>query len=124
MDMDDPNQTHRLGAFHDGKEYSVTTNSFPRDPDGSADGRASGARFFRPQPAVSLTVKKGNQVIGQKRKSIISKLGQTRNIEDMSRLDHEPFGSNAGAHRDQNRGGSQLFPSLGSGMRQTINHAG
>jgi len=110
-------------AFNDPKEHSVTTNSFPREPARKGDSLAhpSGAgvsRYFRPQPTgpVSLTVKKGSQVISQKRKSIISKLGQSRNLEELDQHDHE---GNPGGARDlqQARGGSSLLPFLGGGMR-------
>ena len=83
-------------VFNDPKEHSVTTNSFPREPARKNESLAhpngpSGSRYFRPQPTgpVSLTVKKGSQVISQKRKSIISKLGHTRNLEELGQHDHE-----------------------------------
>ena len=75
MDLEQLHADPALGTLQAQKEWSVTTNSFARDPakkgegqSGEGRGGEAGAepRYFRPHPTgpMSLTVKKGNQVLG------------------------------------------------------------
>jgi len=74
MDSERPQADPALGTLNDQKEWSVTTNSFAGGTAKKGEGHSregqrgeAGAesRYFRPYPTgpMSLTVKKGNQVI-------------------------------------------------------------